>query len=365
MSRIEFKESDPRKRTFLTREQLRDRDIRVFGKTVQLSKKTLSKFFDVEVPDPRDTTFIAEGRPQRKMQQTINIADFATKTAQTTKQISETLDVLMNIVLLNRVLDPADVVRVGKSLTQLFTSAGALEDLPTAKLRSLKLLVDRIGIPNNPLDAGFDDPRLTSAQLRARQEEVYLYTYANFNKVVMGDITGVQDSLGRLSLRKPVYQVIMREDKAIIRPVPLNRLTAQSMTRNRETFNIRWLALVPQGLSISPAGQVMIMAPGIVGRRRPLIDPAIVPLLPVEAAEAEAEARRVRRPPRRTTKADRQLARLKERLRLRTDPRHPETLEPSLRELEAMRQQRRESQTKFFKRRSRLVGRILQRQPMF
>ncbi len=119
--RLDFKESDIKQRSFLTPDQIRSRNERIYGIKVQIKDPLIT---EILVKDPNDKTFKTQNRAQRMIKKTINLAnEFNTvseqikaiheleknKTAFTDEQLQQLVEVIERINVEN--IDDKEVLR--------------------------------------------------------------------------------------------------------------------------------------------------------------------------------------------------------------------------------------------------------------
>ena len=119
-----------------------------YGKQIRLSDKTLRDLFEVAVPDPSDTKYAAEGRLQRTKNKIVNFG-------QATKNLNDQMATINAALTQSRTESLADKAKLMIQINDIAGDTSKLRALTDAQWGSLGKVVDRLNIPTNWRDAGF------------------------------------------------------------------------------------------------------------------------------------------------------------------------------------------------------------------
>jgi len=167
-------------------------NIAQFGTKIQIGESTLEKLLGVRLPDPSDKNWVVEferrkasgdsaeqleknppfGRPQRTIKKMINFGeaslDFAGSLAALTAAVSagrtETLEQ-------RRVL--------GLVLAQILSSSENVRNLTGRKMAEIKVIVDRLSVPQNYIDNGFTHRIFGNNQYNEQPGLINLFLLSN------------------------------------------------------------------------------------------------------------------------------------------------------------------------------------------
>ena len=250
MSRIEFKESAIKLRSFLTPSQIEARDIKQFGQKVQLSEKTLKALAtEIDVPDPLDTNFLAEGRPQRTVKKRVNAADAALS-------VKDTISALNTLVTKQGAAGIQATTALGARIGSLITDKfDEIADLSDEQFKILQEAISKVGIQKNPIAAGFSSPLVLSlADIRDNRNLIIMYAFSNLGFISIPSADGVQRVSGTLDAAKQFYSVrVNNAGFATIKPRGM-RFFANVKDIKRRYIDLNYLALVPFGKQFDATG---------------------------------------------------------------------------------------------------------------
>ncbi len=263
--RLEFKESAIKLRNFLTPEEIRARDISRFGIKVQITDPTLQKIFaenkklltqEILVNDPADVTFLAEGRPQRKIKRIINLASV-------TLSLENQLKGLESLVTTVGAFNEDQAVVTGGLLQTMLEKIKDLSEIRIKDLKIIQAAVDKLNIPQNPVDAGLQII-MTGPQVKAKRGAVLIFALANVNKVPKMSSVNNQIVRAEITPELPFYSIELRQrgenisadHLAVLKPVGINvlRTTKKRVTEKNKVFNLKFLVIHPDHLTIDDDG---------------------------------------------------------------------------------------------------------------
>jgi len=117
-------------------------DEKMNGKKISLSDKTLKDMFEVQVPDPEDKNYDAQGRTQRTITKKVNFG-------QVSKNLNTQLATISTAVAQGRTESESDRATMLLQLTSLLGSITTLETLTANQFDIVTRGLDALNIPKN------------------------------------------------------------------------------------------------------------------------------------------------------------------------------------------------------------------------
>ncbi len=181
---------------------LRKRDEDEYGAKVQLSEKTLGKLFDIRVDDPTDVEYQAKKRDLEAAGMSADkIKAIIGKPRQITKRVNiadASLSADDRLELIERAIqDGFQKTRQGFSgvmgqAAMLASDDDFLEDMDGGQERRMKQVIDKMAIPDDPLQFGLGRVLISKRQYRQQDGIINMYLMSNLqppltiNKPVIG-----------------------------------------------------------------------------------------------------------------------------------------------------------------------------------
>lgn len=135
------------------------------GQKVTLSDKSLKDLLEIKVPDPKDDTYVAEGRPQRKISKTVNLAD-------ATLTLSDKMNAIATAMTTGNTDTLSGVQALRTAVENIYASASGeyrsvMRNVPVGALAVFKEALKQIQLPAQAVDNGFQGPYYTINEIKA------------------------------------------------------------------------------------------------------------------------------------------------------------------------------------------------------
>lgn len=253
--RREFRSGPVKKRSFLTKLKRDAIRRRRFGPKFQIGDSLIKKLLTVNVPDEKDTTFLAERRRQRTVKKTFTLDQIIQSTIATKTNI-ELKILAMRDLLQKGVLNVDEQNALVVLLKDIFEQTDEnIINMTDRQFVTIKTALNQIDLGINPLAWDIRSAIVRKPGYDSQRALILMFIYANFDRITMRDMPG-QSVEGALSIRTPIYQLVsIRIDGTnVIAPT---RLTAIEFNFTRGGhLNLNWLMVVRQNMTVDEDGRL-------------------------------------------------------------------------------------------------------------
>ena len=173
INRLGFKEVEPKARSIPEFDRLKQLEEEAFGTKVRLSEPQIEQLFSIQVPDPSDTTFVAENRPQRTISRQVNIG-------QEFSDVNNAVKALNQAMVQGRVYSINDRTVLLTEIGKILGNQSQLSKVTSASMVALFNILDKLNLPKDP-SVWVGNRLFNQEQYESEREKINTYLASNPN----------------------------------------------------------------------------------------------------------------------------------------------------------------------------------------